>query len=342
MSLDEFLVRNRIEKNVWEAAGVSWEMLLAIREDHIVASKNLEDTAGYFVRSMQAFDGVHSVRWRVKDPEHLLEKIIRKKADPESAARYAELDEYNYYKLITDLVGVRALHLFKQDCLHIHDQIINRWIFHEDPISYIREGDLNELTEQLGAKQIDSKVHPAGYRSIHYVLKSQPGLREILVEVQVRTVFEEAWAEIDHNVRYPNFSKNSQIESVLKIFNRLAGSADELGGFIRSLSAELSQLDDFIDTANQEKNSAIEEMSKLLDQLSAEKEVNQEMSSKVELLQKEMKKLKDANRQGDVLLKTHATDRSIIGDNSFGHEMRKLLREAYLQKHAKGFKSEKD
>lgn len=341
MDLDAFLVRNRIERSVWEAAGVNWEMLLAIRDDHINASRHLEDTAGYFVRSMQAFDGVHSVRWRVKDPEHLLEKIIRKKSDPESAVRYADLDENNYYRLVTDLIGVRALHLFKRDCLYIHDQIINRWVFHEDPISYIREGDLNDLTEQLGAKQIDSKVHPAGYRSIHYVLKSQPGLREILVEVQVRTVFEEAWAEIDHSVRYPNFTKNNQIESVLKIFNRLAGSADELGGFIRSLSAELSQLDGFIDTANQEKNSAIDEMSKLLDQLSAQKEVNQEMSSKVELLQKEMKKLKDANNHRDVLLKTHTKDWHLMGVDIIGGEVRRMLEEQYEQRYSKGSKGAK-
>lgn len=301
MELNSFLDRNRIEKVVWDSADIKWDMLMAIHDDHVGASRHLEDTAEYFVKSMQAFYGVHSVRWRVKHPEHVLEKIIRKKADPETADRYANLDEFNYYKIITDLIGVRALHLFKQDCLDIHDQIINRWPFHEEVISYIREGDLNDLAEALGEKLVESKIHPAGYRSIHYVLKSQPGLREILVEVQVRTVFEEAWAEIDHRVRYPNFSKNSQIESVLKIFNRLAGSADELGGFIKSLSAELDQLDKRLDSVNQERDSAMSEMTKLLDHLSIAREGELEMSNKVDLLQKEMLKLKSATEEQSAL-----------------------------------------
>lgn len=297
MELDSFLERNRIERAVWDAADVKWDMLMAIHEDHRAASRHLEDTAEYFVKSMQAFRGVHSVRWRVKDPEHVLEKIIRKKADPETAKKYAGLTEFNYYQIITDLIGVRALHLFKQDCLEIHDQIINRWVFSEDVISYVREGDLNELTDALEEKFIKSKIHPAGYRSIHYVLKSQPGLREIFVEVQVRTVFEEAWSEIDHSVRYPNFSKNSQIESILKIFNRLAGSADELGGFIKNLSAELNDVDRHINIFKHERDSAMEEMTKILDKLSEAREGKQEMANKVELLQKEMKKLKSATHQ---------------------------------------------
>ena len=313
MDLDSFLTRNRIEKSIWDSAGVSWDMLMSIHEDHVASSRHLEDTAEYFVKSMQAFNGVHSVRWRVKDPEHVLEKIIRKKSDPDTAEKYADLDEYNYYKIITDLIGVRALHLFKQDCLEIHSQIINRWVFSEEVISYIREGDLNELTEALEERLIKSKIHPAGYRSIHYVLKSQPGLREIFVEVQVRTVFEEAWSEIDHSVRYPNFSNNSQIENILKIFNRLAGRADELGGFIKNLSAELSQVDTYINTVSQERDSVMGEMTKILDKLSEAREGKQEMANKVEQLQKEMQKLKSATYQQSALEKIRL--QNIVGSN---------------------------
>ena len=258
MELELFLTNNRIEKEVWVAAKIEWPDLFGIYSDYTKRVRQFEDTADFFVKSMQAFNGVHSVRWRVKDPEHLIEKIVRKRASENPSSRYMNISVNNYHEVVTDLIGVRALHLFKDDCLCIHDQVADMWVFHEPAVSYIREGDRSDFTKELELRQIDAKVHPAGYRSIHYVLKTRPASREILVEVQVRTVFEEGWSEIDHKVRYPNFSKNSQIEEVLKIFNRLAGSADEMGGFIRRLSCELGQIDKDVDTIVQERDSALE------------------------------------------------------------------------------------
>ena len=49
--------------------------------------------------------GIHSYRYRTKNPGHLLEKIIRKrKEDPE---KFKDLNRSNYYKYMTDLIGIR-------------------------------------------------------------------------------------------------------------------------------------------------------------------------------------------------------------------------------------------
>lgn len=300
MELAQFLEHNRIDEDTWTAADISWDDLILIYQDHQSRTRQLEDTADFFVKSMQAFTGVHSVRWRVKDAEHLIEKIIRERASADRSDRYMTISLDNYHTVITDLIGVRALHLFKDDCLLVHDQIAGMWEFHERPASYIREGDRSDFAYELETRSIGSKIHPAGYRSIHYVLKTKPAARETLVEVQVRTVFEEAWSEIDHKVRYPNFSKNSQIEDVLKIFNRLAGSADEMGGFIRSLSSELDQMDKEVDAAVQERDAALEEMQALLTDLAEAKESKAEMASKAELLQQELHKVRKAIHQQTV------------------------------------------
>jgi hypothetical protein len=61
----------------------------------------------------------------------------------------------------------------------------------------------------------------------------------VLAEVQVRTIFEEGWSEIDHRIRYPYDMDNLLLSQFLVIFNRLAGSADEMGSFIRFLKREL-------------------------------------------------------------------------------------------------------
>lgn len=326
MELPEFLTANRISDADWEKASMSWGDLLAIYNDHVSRIRQLEDTADFFVKSIQSFASVHSVRWRVKDPEHLIEKIIRKRAEEPMNERYVDISVANYHEIVTDLIGVRALHLFKDDCLAIHDQVVGMWDFHESPVSYVREGDRSDLSDDLGERNIGAKVHPAGYRSIHYVLKTKPALREVLVELQVRTVFEEAWSEIDHKVRYPNFSKNHQVEDVLKIFNRLAGSADELGGFVRSLSRELDRYDKEVGSAVDERDSALSEMQKLLSELSEAKASKAEIAAKAELLQMELNRAQKAIKNKsdldiDLLLSKVISDISMQSESRKKHKL---------------------
>ena len=57
--------------------------------------------------------------------------------------------------------------------------------------------------------------HHFGYRSVHYLLKSLPGKRVHIAELQVRTLFEEGWSEIDHQVRYPRLSRDPRLEAFL-------------------------------------------------------------------------------------------------------------------------------
>lgn len=239
-NLDAFLAQNRISQETWAAGGLSWACLQAIAADHETNLSHLKRTAEFFAGVIQAIPDVHSVRWRVKDSAHLLEKIIRKCAD--GSDKYKAIAPDTYFDVVTDLVGVRALHLFKEDCFSIDAALRQHWIPMEAPFAFIREGDQSELSKRLAVHGFELKTHAAGYRSIHYIFATQPRLRKVAVEVQVRTIFEEGWSEIDHNVRYPNFSNDPTVAYFLTIFNRLAGSADEMGGFVRQLA---HTLDDF-------------------------------------------------------------------------------------------------
>lgn len=312
MDRESFLKKNRITEVDWQSAAIEWDLLIAIHKDHMSRVRELEDTADFFVKSMQGFDGVHSVRWRVKSPDHLIEKIIRKRVGEGRSSKYMEITLSNYHEIVSDLIGVRALHLFKDGCLEIHDQMVEMWESAESPVSYIRDGDRSELFEYLEERNISAKIHPAGYRSVHYVLKTKPGLREVLVEVQVRTVFEEAWSEIDHKVRYPNFSDNKQLENVLKIFNRLAGSADEMGGFIRDLSCEFDEIDGRISKLDQERDEALDKMQKVVSQLASAKQTEAGYAEKVELLQKELDKVKSAIDVGNQTTGAESSGRIIL------------------------------
>lgn len=319
MDLNSFLERNNLSHADLEASGMTWESLLAIHGDYLTRRGHLEGVAEFVVKAVQAFGDVHSVRWRLKDPEHLLEKIIRKLCEKDPSKKYVNISVENYTSVVTDLVGVRALHLFKDQVFPIHEMIMKTWSCAEKPVSYIREGDHSDLVQQFKDCKINTKIHKAGYRSVHYVLRMKPGLSAILIELQVRTIFEEGWSEIDHKIRYPNFSDNKQIESVLKIFNRLAGSADELGGFIRGLSIELEGIETDALQVKEDRDNALAEMQKLVSELSNVQQINEHSTSKINSLQTELNKMQIALRGPVDSPLMQAFRHSFLGSNDAVH-----------------------
>ncbi len=249
---DEFLTKHRIDRAEFDAAGLTWPELESNHDDHIGRLSELTPVANYFRDVLQQLAAVHSLKVRIKAPDHLLEKIVRKRlAD---AARKITVE--NYRQEITDLIGVRALHLFKDDWLAIHAVITKLWKRREKPVANIRQGDPTSLFREAGCK---IKEHPAGYRSVHYVVRYQPTKEIQFVEIQVRTIFEEGWSEIDHRIRYPHNTGDAILSQFLTIFNGLAGSADHMGLYIKFLANEMQRI----------KDSNIEEQARLKAELDA-------------------------------------------------------------------------
>jgi len=291
LTLEEFLERNRIDSETWEKAKMDWPSLQAIASDHEAESANLESSAELFAKVIQKFNGVHSVRWRVKDSEHLATKIVRKRS--EDNPKYTDITLENYYERVTDLVGIRALHLFKENCFEIDSALNSVWNPIEPTVAYIRDGDSEGMKKRFEDKGFEVKNHPAGYRSVHYIIESIPLKRKIIAEIQVRTIFEEGWSEIDHKVRYPNFSDNELVNYFLEIFNRMAGSADDMGGFVLGLVATLSGLQKEIDIIKDEKNTIFQEMEQALGQLESVKKQDRASTESIAKLKAEISKLKD-------------------------------------------------
>lgn len=294
---EEFLKRNRISPEQFEESGCDWSTLQAIGADHEKNAHLLKQSAANNANAIQALTGVHSVRWRVKDPEHLLEKIVRRRL--EGQEKYATLTPDNYYSVVSDLVGIRALHLFKEDCFAILPGLHELWTPIETPVAYIREGDPDELTKRYQEQGLEVKVHEKGYRSIHYVCSAKPFNRDVIAEIQVRTIFEEGWSEIDHKIRYPNFSDDQLIGYFLAIFNRLAGNADEMGSFVRGLSQEISQYRGALTTAESEKAEIYQAMQKALNELEASKQEHKGKDRSINELRTQIKKLEKYRNQAD-------------------------------------------
>ncbi|MGE8169081.1 RelA/SpoT domain-containing protein [Pseudomonas putida] len=318
-SLDSFLSSQNISTDEWDMARTDWDLLYAIAIDHIDRSEDLRATASYFASAFQATPGVHSVRWRIKDPEHLLAKIIRKRI--EKSEKYESINLDNYNSIITDLIGVRVLHLFKHEYEGIDQAIRAKWNLHESPpIHYIRTGDTTP--DNFKKDLFDEKPHPAGYRSIHYVLRTQPTIRENLVEVQVRTIFEEGWSEIDHKIRYPNFSDNPLVVYFLTIFNRMAGSADEMGTFVKNLSLAMSINDLQVAKLTEERDQTLLKMSLLVEELAQAKDTGESYKETIAKLQSDLQQLK-TNSDRDATSKSSKWSSSLIDINSISEDIRK-------------------
>lgn len=332
LALQSFLANNRIPADVWTKSSCDWPQLQAIARDHEAQMPHLRETAEFFARVVQKLPHVHSVRWRVKDTEHLLEKIVRKRA--EGNAKYSDLSQETYFEKVTDLVGLRALHLFKDDCFDIDSSLRTYWSPIETPTVFVRDGDQVELSEEFRSRGFEIKPHPAGYRSVHYVFASQPLQRKVVVEVQVRTVFEEGWSEIDHRVRYPNFSDNALVAYFLTIFNRLAGSADEMGGFVKGLAATLSELQLQVTEATQSKEQSLRAMEEALGELERLRQQDAASQASVAKLKAEVAHLRRSASLETILSKK--SDRDVLSGLGLGVDAAGLER---VQKALQGARS---
>ena len=289
LKLDQanFLQQYSFTKEEFEQTGLSWDDLETICSLHASSIGELQATGDYIVSRLSTLSAVHSLKLRIKHPEHLVAKIIRKKLERPKSRRTTTS---NYRKHITDLVGIRALHLFKDQWRPIHEFVKDTWALQEQPIAYVRKGDPDSIVasfRQCGCKVL---THKFGYRSVHYLISSQPARDIHLTELQVRTLFEEAWSEIDHQVRYARLSENPHLAEFLTIFNRLAGSADEMGTFIKALREFIGEQTTHLAETQSQLRGKESELKKAISQLNISTTEKKKLESQVSELRKSSEK----------------------------------------------------
>ncbi len=230
---EEFLKKFHISEKELSDNKIQWNDLQEIYDDFMQYRNLYETQADFIANTLRNHKNIHSVKSRVKDPEHLIEKIIRKTSDRKN--KYGEDFKFsvnNYKNEITDLIGVRGIHIFKEDWENIHNLIVEIWKVNEIT-AYVREGDETRRFEELG---IQIKSRKSGYRSVHYLIESFPTSQKVIAEIQVRTIFEEGYGEIDHELRYFHSEIPEVLAMNLLLLNRIAGSADEMASMINVLN----------------------------------------------------------------------------------------------------------
>lgn len=193
------------------------EILSAYRAEHNIYAALRED-------AMRLIEGliegagikIHHLTSRLKTPSSLREKIHRK------PGRYVQLGD------VTDLVGLRIITYFEQDVAAV-----------ARALEAVFEVDWDNSVDK-------SKVHDPdrfGYLGVHYVMRfigrEYGGGLSPRFEVQIRSILQHAWAEIEHDLGYK--SRAAVPREVQRRFYRLAGlleMADEEFMAIHRLSQD--------------------------------------------------------------------------------------------------------
>lgn len=166
---------------------------------------------------------VHSIKSRIKAADHLREKLKRK------AERGEVIDSTNIFAKITDLCGARIMHLRRSDFAVIHKAIAEHvanqhWYFAEEPKAYTWDPEYKAYFDVLG---IHNEIKESFYTSVHYLVRPNPE-SSVICELQVRSLFEEIWGEVDHELNYPNPTDSKACSEQLKVLAKLVGAGTRL------------------------------------------------------------------------------------------------------------------
>lgn len=233
-----FLAEYHFTEEQFNKSGLNWDDLVEIEKDYLTLNEQLLPAAEHITKILRLSNKVHSLRFRLKKPGSLIAKIIRKKIDEPSRV----IDLETYKSEITDLIGVRVIHLFKADWYEIHNFILENFdIIPGEIVHYFRKGDDRPNEDDLSKVGCRSEEHGRGYRSVHYLI-NPPTCKQICkAEIQVRTIYEEAWGEIDHTTSYPNASKHPLLMNSVDQLNRLSSACDNLATFISNLEKDFEE-----------------------------------------------------------------------------------------------------
>lgn len=166
---------------------------------------------------------VHSVRHRKKSKRSIIDKCERKFISGTRVTAQNVSDE------IEDYMGVRLLHLHFDQIPKIHaflnDKVAQgEFIFNEKPKSYTWDPEYNETLDKLG---FEVQIKESLYTSVHYIIRSSPE-SPIRCELQVRTLFEETWGELDHWMNYPKRTENLALREQLLVLSRVVTAGSRL------------------------------------------------------------------------------------------------------------------
>lgn len=148
---------------------------------------------------------------------------------------------------ITDYAGIRVLCLFEKDISKVHKYIINT-IKQEN--YKLKDFKIYNWTDEISIKlmmdytnkhfrnlKIVPGKKPSGYKSLHYIIYIQYGKkRNYPIEIQLRTLLQDVWGELEHNLSYKKGSIHPHIKKSFLLLAKDLEANDMLLTHLREIS----------------------------------------------------------------------------------------------------------
>ena len=172
-----------------------------------------EKLAEYFVHLIRddpssPKESLHTITYRIKDEARLIEKI-----DEENKRLWVEaapITKKNFQERVGDLLGIRLICLRLSDIKRVEAYL--GLLAEEKILRFIRIPDQKRSfvlpIDPVEAVPEGLDLRYSGYSSIHYQVAlgensdATDEVKGLQIELQLRTILEEAWGEIDHKYRY--------------------------------------------------------------------------------------------------------------------------------------------
>ncbi|RPH96047.1 (p)ppGpp synthetase [candidate division KSB1 bacterium] len=174
--------------------------LALYHDSHSQLTSIMDDLVNQISSYKNLKDHVHTIKSRIKSESSIADSLRRKYNKTKVPIPSDEL-----FRGINDIIGMRILHLQRAQIEQINKGLLE-WIDAynyeklEGPIAKVYDNETKAFFEKLG---IDTESNARMYTSVHYVVLNNTKSRYSF-EIQVRTLLEEAWGEVDHKINYPN------------------------------------------------------------------------------------------------------------------------------------------
>ncbi|MDF2832499.1 MAG: hypothetical protein K0Q82_1605 [Chryseobacterium indoltheticum] len=179
---------------------------------------------------------IHQIISRIKTKESLAQKVIKKN-------KYEKLED------ITDILALRIITYFEDDISKI-EEILNK----EFKIDWENSIDKRNI-----------EIDKFGYRSVHYILqlndhKAQTAgyeeYKDIKFEIQIRSILQHSWAEIEHDLGYKSFTQIPQ--KAKRTFYRVAALLEQADIEFTKLKKEIQDFENTVSKNLKSKEKSIE------------------------------------------------------------------------------------
>ncbi len=188
-----------------------------------------DQVRGRISETKPLFSLIHSLKWRVKEPSHLGDKLRQKIEAANQEKRVFKITEENLFSKINDLAGIRLLHLHTRQMEDIHHHLseaLNEGLFPimEGPVAKTWDNETRDYFRDIGIQTEDSD---SLYTSVHYVIGSNSKTK-YTCEIQVRTLAEELWGEVSHSFNYPRPTQSVACREQIKVLARMTSGCSRL------------------------------------------------------------------------------------------------------------------